>query len=143
MRKILLILFVALTFVACEKEERLYGTKGLRVYYKIGSDGFPQFPHLDIVNGDKDSFWTSHTAYVQTIQLSGYDPSDYVEYKFKEDEKVIDLEMATIKTLDNQVFEITAKPTPDCKYKAMGIILDTTPTIENFSKGSIAVFFDK
>jgi hypothetical protein len=38
---------------ACEKEERLQGTNGLVVHYKIGSDGFPQFPHLDIVNGDK------------------------------------------------------------------------------------------
>ena len=48
MRKILFVMFAALAFVACEKEELPKGTEGVCINYENGIE----FPHLDIVNGD-------------------------------------------------------------------------------------------
>ena len=138
MRKILFVMFAALAFVACEKEELPKGTEGVCINYENGIE----FPHLDIVNGDDTTFSTSHSAYVCSVWLYADDPAEDVEYRFEEDSKVCDFDIGTIKTLDNKLFEVNINPISGSKYKAIAVELDTTPQIK-VSKGAFLAFFDR
>ena len=138
MRKILFVLFAALAFVACEKEELPKGTEGMCINYENGIE----FPHLDIVNGDDTTFSTSHSAYVCSVWLYADDPAEDVEYRFEEDSKVRDFDIGTIKTLDNKLFEVNINPISGSKYKAIAVELDTKPQIK-ISKGAFLAFFDR
>ncbi len=138
MKKIFIIATIIFTFISCHKSESPKGSEGICINYENGFE----YPHLDIVNGDKTTFTTSHSAYVCSVTLYADDAAYDMEYKFQEDSKICDFEIGTIKTVDNKLFEVNINPTSKCKYRAIGVMMDTTPQMK-ISKGAFLGYFDK
>ena len=139
MRKILFVLFAALAFVACQKEESMKGTPGIVVYY----DNNIKYPNLDVVSGDKTRFTTSDDAYVSDVYLYNEEAEEPIIFKFQNGSEKCNFDIGEIKMLDKTHFEITISPTPDCQYDAIGVFMADAQERGYYSKGAFLGFFER
>lgn len=149
MRKILFVMFAALAFVACDKdEERLLGCRFVAVIlqenYKqiVDKNGYkPYYPYLDVVTGDKLLFTTNCDAFIPRILV--YDKEDNkIGYNFKRTDTECNFGIGTVKKVGERSYELQIFPNNEDKYQFMELTFNPLND-DGCQHNELIIFLDK
>ena len=144
MKKILFVIFAALAFVACEKEEKSNTPYMVEINwdsnrYLANKVTHPntEFPILSAANADKAIFTTNCDTYVSRIIYYGIEDEMIVK-SFDNTESECDFEIGMVKRIDSNTFGIEVYPTDS--YAAVSLVL--MPFDSEIKSNAIHIFFE-
>ncbi len=152
MRKILFVMFAALAFVACEKEEDGTRHRGCRAVgitlqesYKhiVDNNGDEcYYPYLDVAAGDNLSFTTDCDAFIPTIMLYDKDEKQ-TRYQFKRIDTECDFEIGTVAKVGERSYELKIFPNAENQYKCVAFSVSPLNKEEGCQASLLLVFLDE
>ena len=144
MRKILFVMFAAIAFVACEKEEKSNSPYMVEINwdsnrYLTNKVTHPnvEFPILRATNGDKAIFTTNCDTYISRIIYCDIE-DEMVVKGFDNTESECDFEIGMVKRIDSNTFGIEVYPTESYA----GVSLTVTPFDSDIKSNTIHIFFE-
>lgn len=149
MRKILFVMFAALAFVACDKDDYIIRKEPPYVLINWGEDckyvndnvERKKYPYLDVQNGGEVKFTTSVDVFFPALEIYDKEGNKVGKYSYKKTDTEWNFEIGVIKKIGECSYKIEGFPNNSDNYKCLAIYVHSID--EKVDANSMVVFLDE